>query len=699
MDQGDVNAFEAGVAGLLGKLWGNATAAGKADTAECQEMWSAATSHGWFDLEGVVDAVLALQGQLGRVACPLPVVDGFVASRLAPRLQGVIASGEVRLAVVPSAHGDEARHVEFADALTHVLVLDAVGEEVSLRPVLTRSATPGLARPEWSTVTLGDAEESFAARREEVDEGLVLVRLGLAARSLAAACRMHELAMEHSKNRVQFGRQIGSFQAVQQRTASCHIDVTAAELLIDRATEACLVRSANWTMSAELATDFIVDAARRVQIGAHHTLAAVGYFEEHEGPWLFRRVHADVARIPAFEPSSGTTVDQILDGDDVLPQFTLDDVGEAFRVEVRAAIDALRGPIGRDDFDEARAIADFASRGWFGLGWPEEYGGRNATLTEQVVLHDEIAYHRLPAKWTLSSVMLLGNSILLHGTEDQKQRFFPLIRAGELKYCLGYSEPEVGSDLASVATRAVRSGDDWVINGQKIWTTNAHTAKYIWLATRTDPEAKPRHAGITMFLVPMDTPGITVQQMTSLSGEISCAVFLDDVRVPDSARVGDVDGGWKVITDALVGERISMGGIATQLHRQLDDVLVTLRTDPDGLVGPRGSAGRASLRGMVASLQAARALVASAIGAGGDTRANPLAGPMAGVFGGELAETWSESWLDILGPDALLAGPEPDVPGSGDIERLLRTSIMYVVGGGTNDIQRGLIARALGLPK
>src|SRR3546814_10724697 len=169
--------------------------------------------------------------------------------------------------------------------------------------------------------------------------------------------------------------------------------------------------------------------------------------------------------------------------------------------EVSRAIDSLRGPNGRDDFDETEAIADFAGRGWFGLGWPEEHGGRSASLAEQVVLHDEIAYNRLPTKWTLSSVMLLGNSILLHGTEEQKQRFFPIIRAGQLKYCLGYSEPEVGSDLASVATRAVRSGDEWVINGQKIWTTKAHTAKYLWLAPRTDPDAKQRHAGLTMFLV------------------------------------------------------------------------------------------------------------------------------------------------------------------------------------------------------
>nr|WP_246321634.1 acyl-CoA dehydrogenase family protein [Nocardioides panzhihuensis] len=455
---------------------------------------------------------------------------------------------------------------------------------------------------------------------EEIEAALVLVRLGLATRALAAARRTHELAIEHSKNRVQFGKQIGSFQAVQQRTASCHIDVTAAELLIERAGEACLAGTADWTLSTELATDFTTAAARRIQFGAHHTLAAVGYFEEHEGPWLFRRVHADIARIPAFEPGSGTTVDRLLEGGAGLPDFTLDEVGESFRAEVTRAIDDLRGPRGRDDFDETEAIADFAGRGWFGVGWPEAYGGRSASLTEQVVLHDEIAYNRVPVKWTLSSVMLLGNSILLHGTEEQKERFFPIIRADKLKYCLGYSEPEVGSDLASVATRAVRSGDDWVINGQKIWTTNAHTAKYIWLATRTDPEAKPRHAGITMFLVPMDTPGITVQQMTSLSGEVSCAVLLDDVRVPDSARVGDENGGWKVITNALVGERISMGGIATQLHRQLDDLLVSLRADLDGLVGPRGSAGRTSLRSMVANLQAA-----------------PCAGGLRDRFGGERA--------------------------------------------------------------
>ncbi len=274
-----------------------------------------------------------------------------------------------------------------------------------------------------------------------------------------------------------------------------------------------------------------------------------------------------------------------------------------------------------------------------------------------------------------------------------------MIRAGKLRFCLGYSEPEAGSDLASLRTRADRDGDGWVINGQKLWTTGGHLASHVWLATRTDQEASPPHAGITVFLIPMDTPGITVQQHRALSGEISCTVFYDDVRVPDSARVGQVNEGWKVITDALAGERVFMGGIAASLLRQLDDLLAVVRPDPDAWVGPRGSARRARLGEVAVTLQASRALVAAAIGATAAGRGARLEAPMAGVLGGELAEAFGEAMLDILGPGAALSGETPDVPGGGAFEYGLRLSIMYVVGGGTNDIQRGLIARGLGLPR
>lgn len=706
MDHDDLTAFGTSVSALLADHWGDATAV--AGDPELAKLWDDAAANGWFDLADSseagenLDAVLTGARELGRAACPLPMVDGFVAGTIVPSLRERIASGEVRVVVARAdVDADQVRFAECGGVATHVLVLSAPGAgSADLRAITTADRTPGIAVPSWSTLTLGDVELAHEVTSDAVDEALVVLRLGLASRALGAATRAHELALEHARNRVQFGKTIGGFQAVQQRAATCEIDVTAGRLLLDRAAatraEAAEGVETDWRLAAELAVDFVDTAARRIQFGAHHTLAAIGYFEEHPAPWLFRRVHADLTRLPLFERDAGRAVDVLLEGDGSLPGFVMDQTGERFRAEVREVFDSLRGDGGPDDFSEDVVVPALAERGWFGFGWPEQYGGRNATLAEQVVLHDEIAYHRVPAKWQLSSVMLLGSSIMLHGTEEQKQRFFPLIRAGKLKSCLGYSEPEVGSDLASLATKAVRDGDDWVINGQKIWTTNAHVADYVWLATRTDPDASPRHAGITMFLVPIDTPGITVHPMTSLSGEVSSSVFYDDVRVPDSARVGDVNGGWKVITDALAGERVVMGGIATQLQRQLDDLLGEVRTDVDGILGPRGSAKRARLGEVLAGLQATRALVGAAIGANAQGSAR-LAGPMAGVFGGELAESWGEAMLDIFGPVAALSRGNAGVPAGGDIERALRVSIMYVVGGGTNDIQRGLIARGLGL--
>ncbi|GAB2857311.1 acyl-CoA dehydrogenase family protein [Nocardioides pacificus] len=702
MDQDDLNALSASIAALLGDRWGDATSASAGP--DLAKLWSEAAANGWFDLAeseepgAALDGVLAGARELGRVACPLPLVDGYVASRLVPGLCRRISSGELRVVVARKLPElDEVRFVEAGGDATHVLLLPGSGAgQVTLHAVAGATATSGLAVPAWWTLTLAEVEESHEVDADALDEALVVLRLGLAARAAGAAERAHELAVEHARNRVQFGKPIGAFQAVQQRAAACQIDVTASQLLLDRAAEAHAEGGSDARLSAELAVEFVDGAARRVQFGAHHTLAAIGYFEEHPAPWLFRRVHADLTRLPLFERAGGRAVDVLVEGTGSLPGFALDETGERFRAEVREAFDSLRGAAGPDDFTEAEVVPALAERGWFGFGWPEEYGGRRASLSEQIVLHDEMAYHRVPAKWQLSSVMLLGSSIMLHGTEEQKQRFFPLIRAGRLKSCLGYSEPAVGSDLASLATRAERDGDDWVINGQKIWTTNAHVADYVWLATRTDTEATPRHAGITMFLVPMDTPGITVHPMTALSGEVSSSVFYDDVRVPDSARVGDVNGGWKVITDALAGERVVMGGIAAQLQRQLDDLLVEIREDVDGHLGPRGSAKRARLGEVIAGLQATRALVAAAIGANAQGSAR-LAGPMAGVIGGELAETWGEAMLDIFGPVATLDRTNPAAPAHGDIERALRVAIMYVVGGGTNDIQRGLIARGLGL--
>ncbi len=678
--------FAASVRQLLDKHWSLEKLRAGAGIGEVRD---AAVAVGWLDLTGdeAVASLLAASSELGAAACPVWMADAFAAQTILPEdLAAQVREGSLPIAVVAGS----SRLTE-ADVVA-ALVLD--GECASLHPVISRRKVPGVARPDWSEVELGPAMWTGTPGHAKVDRALTLMRLALAARATGAASRLHRLSVEHACARVQFGKPIGSFGAVQQRAAACEIDATACALLLSSAAQALDRGDADGELASELAYTFVADASRRVLLGAHHTLAAVGYFEEHIGPWLFRRVHADLGMAASLQTSAGGVGDRLIEAGGSLPSFVVDDASTAFRGDVRELVAALRDGGEADAFDRDRCIDALVERGWIGMGWPVAAGGRAATLGEQVALHEELAYARMPVEIELASEMLLGNAILAHGSAEQCNRFLPVIRQGGLRFCLGYSEPETGSDLAGLRTRAERQPEGWLVNGQKIWTTRADQADYIWLAARTSSDARPRHAGISVFLVPMDTPGITVVPMTALSGERSATVFLDDVVVPDEARVGEVDGGWSVITHALAGERVLMGGIAAQLHRVLDDVLADVRARPD-LAGPRGSHTRAVLGRLAAELHALRALVADAVGADGIEAF--IAAPKAGVFGGELAESFSEALVDLFGNQALIA--DRSAIAGGRIEHLLRLSVMYVVGGGTNDIQRGLIARALGLPR
>jgi len=689
-------AFEDSVAGVIEKVWGAATAAEKGDLAE---LWAAAAEQGWFELggAGALGLAIAATRLLGRAACPLPVLDGYAAGELFD--EPGIASGEMRLVLT----GDPNGPVDAGGAATHVLLIPKGGGTARIQAIAGQTTLRGLAVPEWSRVTLGATVAEREIDRGQADRALVLTRLGKAARALAAAECAHLMAIEHAKTRRQFGKAIGSFGAVQQRTAQCQIEVRSANLLLAEAVSALEHDRNGALLAAEIAVARIAAIAPKVQLGAHHTLAAIGYFNEHPAPWLFRRVHGDVTLLCTVEPAQGTVGDVLVETGSRLPAADLGEDGEAFRAEyldflaTLGARDRAPTPVQVD----SETVGAMAAKGWFGFGWPPEYGGRNASLAEQVVLNEETTYNRVGATKALGSVMLLGSSILRHGSEAQKQKFLPIIRAGEMNFCLGYSEPEAGSDLASLRTRAVRDGDEWVINGQKLWTTTAHTSDWVWLAARTDPDAQPRHAGITVFLFSMHTPGVTIRQHTALSGEVSCTVFYDNVRVPDSARVGEVNGGWAVIVDALAGERITMGNIAAALHRQLDDLLDFVHRDPASLVGPRGSAKRAAITDLAVRVQATRALVTAAVQASSTDIGAMFDAAMAGVMGGDVAEDFGEATLAIFGPVAALGrgAGDDDIPGGGAFEYGLRQSIMYVVGGGTNDVQRGLIARGLGLPR
>jgi alkylation response protein AidB-like acyl-CoA dehydrogenase len=295
-------------------------------------------------------------------------------------------------------------------------------------------------------------------------------------------------------------------------------------------------------------------------------------------------------------------------------------------------------------------------------------------------------------------------SIAAHGTEAQKARWIPAILRGEVSFGLGYSEPDSGSDLASLKTRAVRDGDEWVITGQKIWTSS-WKAKYMWLAARTDPDAKPKHAGISLFIVPTDSKGLTIRPMKALHGKTFANVFYDGVRLPADALVGEVNGGWKVLTGALATERNIMGAVVARVVSAFELLTVHLRARRDGGDLAGDAAVRDRIGELAADIEAARQLIVHSVAmAGHDESAGGIDSlvwsAMSKVFSAELMERFGEMALDILGPAATLstgaAGAAPD----GSFEQFLRHSIMYVVGGGTAEIQRNVIAqRGLGLPR
>ena len=483
----EVAEFRAAVHGELSRLWPSPRAVGEPDAggARLHAVWDAAAAQEWTALGrlGALDAALAATEELGRCACPLPLMDVYVATRLRAGLDD-----SIRPVVALDCRNEPVRAVEAADVATHLLLLPREGGgRVRLCTLGEVTPAPGLARPAWADVSPAAQVEAVPVDADALEEAKALLRLGLAVRATAAAEATHRLAVEHAKTRHAFGMPIGTFQAVSHRCANGEIDVVAARALVEEAVRLHAVGAPAWALASELAVAYAAHAARRVQLGAHHTLAAIGFFDEHEAPWLFRRVHADVLRLAGLPLGAGEPADVLLDQGVSLPRLELGDEAERFRTELAAFIE------GRDVHDRAftQALGD---AGYLALAY-----GRGASPEEQMVLHEELRYRGAEPN-VLAAASLIGGAIVRHGTEEQKERFLPLIAQGSLPFSLAYSEPEVGSDLANLRTRAVRDGGDWVIDGQKLWGTNAHRAGWCWLAARTDPDAESPHGGITVFL-------------------------------------------------------------------------------------------------------------------------------------------------------------------------------------------------------
>ena len=391
-----------------------------------------------------------------------------------------------------------------------------------------------------------------------------------------------------------------------------------------------------------------------------------------------------------------------------LPEYDLNPAAKAFRLEVREWLKANwtelreqahnRLPFKDRGFDRdfARALGD---KGWIGAGWPKSAGGLELTPAEQLVLTEELEYARAPYGHVVAESMI-APAIIRFGTDEQKAELLPRIRAGEIAFALGYSEPEAGSDLASLKTRAVRENGGWRINGQKMWSTMADKADYLWLAARTDPEATPKHAGISVFVIPMGTPGFTVRPGLAMYGKTFSELHFEDVWVPDTALVGVENKGWAIITSALAAERVTIGGTVALLQRALDKLTSYIATATIGDKRLRDDPVILDrLGGLAGDIEAARQLALRNIRLASQGQMPIHEASMAKVFVAELQGRLGEASLDILGSSGLLSEDAPNAP-VGELEQILRHTIMQILGGGASEIQRNIIAaHGLGLPR
>lgn len=392
-----------------------------------------------------------------------------------------------------------------------------------------------------------------------------------------------------------------------------------------------------------------------------------------------------------------------------LPPHDMGPAANAFREKVRAWLAEhwtaeRKAAHLRKPFKERGWDAEFSRLmgrdGWIGAGWPTAFGGQGRTPTEQIAFITEMANASAPVQAHGTGESIVAQALFLHGTKAQQDEWLPAIRRGERTFALGYSEPEAGSDLAALRTRAVRDGDDWVVNGQKLWSTGADKAEYIWLAVRTDPEAK-KHAGISVLMVDLRSPGVTLRPSIALYGKTFSAQFYDNVRVPSKNMVGAVNDGWKVITDALASERVMIGATRMAgIERAFDHLTEYLKTAVvGGKVLRNDPVIRDRIGALAADIEVARLFQMrnSRLIEQGKVPLHEAA--MGKVFASELQERLGQAALDILGTGGLLSEDAEGAP-VGEMEYVLRHAIMGMIGGGTNEIQRNVIAqRGLQLPR
>ncbi len=383
---------------------------------------------------------------------------------------------------------------------------------------------------------------------------------------------------------------------------------------------------------------------------------------------------------------------------------------EAFRAEVNAFLKEALPPdwrgadnaIDEEGHEFGRAfLKKLAPKRWIAPAWPKQYGGLDLSLWDQVIFNEAMSYAGAPIVNT-AAVGYLGPTVILYGTDEQKQLHLPGITSGDVVWCQGYSEPNAGSDLASLQTRAVQDGDEFILNGQKIWTSQAHYADWMFVLARTDPDA-PKHRGISYFLMDMKTPGVTVRPLINMAGgEAFNEVFFDNVRIPRSGLLGELNRGWYIATTTLDFERSSIGN-SGQSRRALEDLTRFAKTERESGTGRRiwdKLQVRHAIADLWIDLEMLRLLSYRVVSMQARGLVPNYEASITKVFNSDYVNRQARIGIGIMGLYGGLWGEGPWAKLRGSFARSYVANVGMAIAGGTSEIQRNIIAqRGLGMPR
>ncbi len=681
---------------------------------------------------GLMDAVL-LAEEAGRHLVSAPVAETLVAAHLLATAGGDARSADpagvdaaqawlsklgdgnavVTLALAPATAG--ATQLVPAAAIAHAVLclygerLLLVPQDVPARPEPNLGALPlGRWRLPADTsvcVELARGDAARSAYAAAVDEWKLLG----AAQMAAAAHKALEDAAAYSRERKAFDRPIGGYQGLAHPLADSITDVEGARLLVWRAASLAERAPAKSAAAVGKAWWWAADSAGRATVRAMRTFGGYGMTLEYDAQLYFRRVRslallpgapaAELARL-ADRLWSAPVAPAIADPGDSGIDFDYGPAAADFAEQARSFFASHLA--GKDDFafhsvdgHDPQVHRALAAAGLLYADWPKAHGGAGRSPYEAAALRAAFAEARWPTA-VISVTDMVGKILIAFGSLEAQRELLPPLLAGTASCALGYTEPSCGSDIFAAKTRAVRDGDDWLIDGQKMFTSQGHIADHVLLLARTDPAAA-KYAGLTLFIVPVDVPGYAVQEVKTLGQERTNITYYEGVRIPDRYRVGDVNGGVKAMSAALTMEQSAGDFFVAELIAMIEHTeRWAARPDADGLRPLDRDDVRRGLAKAHVVLDVADALSRRCVWAAAEGVPGKHHGPMAKLFASEALVSVSSELMALAAPESLLQ----DASDLGHLELQGRKAIQATIYGGTSEVQRSLIAEAaLGMPR